>query len=227
MAQGVSLARAGCRPHHYGRYAVGPHQTSERAPEPDRRGIQFGSFALDGPSVFGECASHDRSCAISSQAVGHFSRRFPPGHGGAQPTLGAIHNKQILYVDDQAAHYDGLIQGQRPRDDEPFVNILGDLHSDLRDALENFISYIRSRRDADRDDEDLVPIHTMLLHICRPPTRPVVQHRPQTGCPLIRFLIVNSLKLDPSSTNLVFEHVRHVIGPVAILQYWWRCMILM
>ncbi len=27
-------------------------------------------------------------------------------------------------------------------DDKPFVNVLGDLHSDLRDALENLISYI-------------------------------------------------------------------------------------
>jgi hypothetical protein len=49
-----------------------------------------------------------------------------------------------------------------PVDDEPFVNVLGDLHSDLGDALENLISYIRSRQDADRDDEDLVPIHTLL-----------------------------------------------------------------
>jgi len=43
----------------------------------------------------------------------------------------------------------------------------------------------------------------------------------------MRFLIVNSLKFNPSSTNLAFEHVQHVTGPVAILQYWWRCTILM
>ncbi len=49
-----------------------------------------------------------------------------------------------------------------PVDDEPFVNVLGDLHSDLGDALENLISYIRSRQDADKDDEDLVPIHMLL-----------------------------------------------------------------
>jgi hypothetical protein len=79
----------------------------------------------------------------------------------------------------------------------------------------------------DRDDKDLVPIHTVLLHICQPSTPPVVQHGPQTGCPIIRFLIVNNLKSDPSSTNLAFEHVRHVTGPVAIFQYWWRCTILM
>jgi hypothetical protein len=53
-----------------------------------------------------------------------------------------------------------------PMDDKSFVNVLGDLHSDLGDALENLISYIRSRQDADRDDEDLVRIHTVLLHIC-------------------------------------------------------------
>jgi len=29
-----------------------------------------------------------------------------------------------------------------PVDDEPFVNVLGDLHPDLGDALENFISHI-------------------------------------------------------------------------------------
>jgi hypothetical protein len=62
-----------------------------------------------------------------------------------------------------------------PVDDEPFVNVLGDLHPDLRDALENLISHIRSRQDADGDDEDLVPIHTVLLHICRLPTCLVVQ----------------------------------------------------
>jgi hypothetical protein len=104
-----------------------------------------------------------------------------------------------------------------PVDDKPFVTVIGDLHSDLGDALENLIFYIRSRQDADRDDKDLVRIHTVLLHICRPPTCPVVQHGPPTSCPIIRFLIVNSLKLDPSSTNLAFEHVRHVTGPVAIL----------
>ncbi len=114
-----------------------------------------------------------------------------------------------------------------PVDDEPFVNVLGDLHSNLGDALENLISHIRSRRNADGDDEDLVPIHTVLLHICRPPTCPVVQHGLQTSCPIIRFMIVNSLKSDPSSNNLAFEHVRRVSGPIAILQYWWRCTILM
>jgi hypothetical protein len=114
-----------------------------------------------------------------------------------------------------------------PVDDKPFINVLSDLHSDLGDALENFISYIRSQQDADTDDEDLVRIHTVLLHICQPPTCPVVQHGPPTSCAIIRFLIVNSLKSDLSSTNLAFEHVRHVTGPVAILQYWWRCTILM
>ncbi len=38
---------------------------------------------------------------------------------------------------------------------------------------------------------------------------------------------MNSLKPDPSSTNFAFEHVRRVSGLVAILQYWWRCTILM
>ncbi len=114
-----------------------------------------------------------------------------------------------------------------PVDDKPFINVLGNLHSDLGDALENLISYIQSRQDANRDDEDFVRIHTVLLHICRPPTCSIVQHRLQTSCPIIKFLIVNSLKSDPSSTNFAFEHVRHVTGPIAILQYWWRCTILM
>jgi len=105
MVESVSLARARRQPHHFGRYAVQLHQANERASEPNRRGIQFGSFAFDGPSVFGKCVGHDRSCAIPSQAVGRFSGRFPPRHSGAQLTLGAIHHKQILYVDDQAAHY--------------------------------------------------------------------------------------------------------------------------
>jgi hypothetical protein len=69
-----------------------------------------------------------------------------------------------------------------PVDDKPFVNVLGDLHSNLEDALENLISYIRSRQDADRDDEDFVRIHTVLLHICRPPTCPIVQHGPPNSC---------------------------------------------
>jgi hypothetical protein len=61
-----------------------------------------------------------------------------------------------------------------PVDDEPFVNVLGHLHSNLEDALENLIFHIRSQRDANEDDENLVPIHTVLLHICRPQTCPVV-----------------------------------------------------
>ncbi len=51
-----------------------------------------------------------------------------------------------------------------PTDNKPFVNVLGNLHSDLADALDNFISYIRGRQNAGRDDEDLVRIHTVLLH---------------------------------------------------------------
>jgi hypothetical protein len=43
---------------------------------------------------------------------------------------------------------------------------LSDLHSDLGNALENLISYIRGQQDVDRDDENLVRIHTVLLHIC-------------------------------------------------------------
>jgi len=59
-------------------------------------------------------------------------------------------------------------------DDKPFVNVLGNLHSDLGDALKNLISYIQSRQDANIDDEDLVRIHTVLLHICRLPTCSIV-----------------------------------------------------
>jgi hypothetical protein len=66
-------------------------------------------------------------------------------------------------------------------DDKPLVNVLGDLHSDLGNVLENLISYIRSRQDADRNDEDLIRIHTVLLHICRPPTCPIIQHKPPTS----------------------------------------------
>ncbi len=114
-----------------------------------------------------------------------------------------------------------------PVDDEPFVNVLGDLHPNLANALDRLLFHIRGRQDADTDDEDLVHIHSVLLQLCRPPTCPVVQHGLQTGCPSIRFLIMNNLKSDPSSANPAFEHVRHVTRPVAILQYWWRCTILM
>ncbi|CAK9868446.1 unnamed protein product [Sphagnum jensenii] len=114
-----------------------------------------------------------------------------------------------------------------PVDDEPFVNVLGDLHPDLLNALDRLLSHIRGRQDADADDEDLIHIHSVLLQLCRPPTCSVVQHGVQTGCPIIRFLIVNNLKSDPSSANPAFKHVRHVTCPVAILQYWWRCTILM
>jgi hypothetical protein len=102
-----------------------------------------------------------------------------------------------------------------PVDNEPFVNVLGDLHLDLANALDRLLSHIRGRQDA--DDEDLVHIHLVLLQLYRPPTCPVVQHGLPTGCPIIRFLIVNNLKSDPSSANPAFEHVRHVTRPVAIL----------
>jgi hypothetical protein len=114
-----------------------------------------------------------------------------------------------------------------PTDDKPFVNVLGELHSDLANALDRFISYIQGWQDADMDNEDLIHIHTVLLHICRPPMCPVIPHVLQTGCLIMRFLIVNSLKSNPSSTSVAFEHVQHVTGLVAILEYWWRCTILM
>jgi hypothetical protein len=50
-----------------------------------------------------------------------------------------------------------------PVDDKPFVNVLGNLHLDLANALENFISYIQHRQNANIDDEDLVHIHMVLL----------------------------------------------------------------
>jgi hypothetical protein len=61
-------------------------------------------------------------------------------------------------------------------DDKPFINVIGNLHLDLANAFDNLISYIERRQDANIDDEDLVHIHMVLLHICRPPTCPVVQH---------------------------------------------------
>jgi hypothetical protein len=171
--------------------------------------------------------------AVISRAPYHLRRLVVSVEDSPVATVGLNH----LWVPSTISKYCMLMtklfvtmvrsRDSSPVDDKSFVNVLGDLHSDLGDALENLISYIRSRQDADRDDEDLVRIHTVLLHICRPPTCPVVQHRPPTSCPIIRFLIVNSLKSDPSSTNPAFEHVRHVTGPVAILEYWWRCTILM
>jgi hypothetical protein len=55
-----------------------------------------------------------------------------------------------------------------PVDDKPFVNVFGDLHPDLANALDHLISYIRGRRDANMDDEDLVHIHSVLLHVAPP-----------------------------------------------------------
>ncbi len=55
----------------------------------------------------------------------------------------------------------------------------------------------------------------------------VVQEELQISYLIMKFLIVNYLKLDPSSTNLAFEHVQHVTSPIAILQYWWKCIIFM
>jgi hypothetical protein len=63
-----------------------------------------------------------------------------------------------------------------PTDDKPFVNVFGQLHSDLADAFDRLISYIRGRQDADMDNEDLIHIHMVLLHICRSPMCPVVPH---------------------------------------------------
>ncbi len=109
MVQGVLLARASRQPHHSSGYAIGPYQASKCAPDPDEWGIQFGLLAFDGLSIFGERTDHDWSCAISFQAADSFCQRFPRGHGGAQPALGAIHSEQILYVDDQASHCNGPI----------------------------------------------------------------------------------------------------------------------
>jgi len=114
-----------------------------------------------------------------------------------------------------------------PTDDKPFVNVLGQLHLDLVDAFDRHSSYIRGQQDANMDNENLIHIHTVLLHIRRPSMCPVVPHGLQTGCPIMRFLIVNSLKSNPSSTSVAFEHVRHVTSPIAIPEYWWRCTILM
>jgi hypothetical protein len=61
-----------------------------------------------------------------------------------------------------------------PVDDKPFVNVIGNLHLDLKNALDNLIFYIQGQQDANKDDEDLVHIHMVLLHICRLPTCPIV-----------------------------------------------------
>jgi len=72
-------------------------------------------------------------------------------------------------------------------DDKPFVNVLDNLHLDLANALENFISYIQCRQDA----------NMVLLHICRPPTCLVVQQELQTSCPIIRVPDCEQLKVGP------------------------------
>jgi hypothetical protein len=114
MAQNVSLARVSRRPRHPRRYAVGPYQVSGRALDPRKRGIQFGSPAPNGPSIFGERPGPYRSCALSLEVVGRFRRRFPCGHGGVQPALGAIHDTHLLRADGQAVRHDGPIQGWQP-----------------------------------------------------------------------------------------------------------------
>jgi len=69
-----------------------------------------------------------------------------------------------------------------PVDDKPFVNVLGNLHLDLANALKNLISYIQHQQDANKGDEDLVHIHMVLLHICQLLTCPVIQQELQTSC---------------------------------------------
>jgi hypothetical protein len=114
-----------------------------------------------------------------------------------------------------------------PVDDKPFVNVLANLHLDLANALENFISYIQHQQDANREDEDLVHIHVVLLHICRWLTCLIVQQKLQISCPIMKFLIVNNLKLDPFINQPCLWTCSTCQGPIAILQYWWRCTILM
>jgi hypothetical protein len=59
-------------------------------------------------------------------------------------------------------------------DDKPLANVLGNLYLDLTNALENLISYIQCRQNANKDDEDLTRIHMVFLHIYQPPTCLVV-----------------------------------------------------
>jgi hypothetical protein len=52
-----------------------------------------------------------------------------------------------------------------PVDDKPIINVLGNLHSDLADALDDFVFYTRGRQDADRDDEACLHPHGAVAHL--------------------------------------------------------------
>jgi hypothetical protein len=58
-----------------------------------------------------------------------------------------------------------MVRSINPMDNKPFINVLGNLHLNLANALENIIYYIQCRQDTNKDDEDLVHIHMVLLHI--------------------------------------------------------------
>jgi hypothetical protein len=81
-------------------------------------------------------------------------------------------------------------------DDEPFVNVLDDLRSDLEDVVENLISYIRSWRDVDMDDEDLVSIHSVVAHL-----------------PIVDVFSRSTQVVNRLSNNLVPDHEQLEIGP--------------
>jgi hypothetical protein len=53
-------------------YTIGPYKVNKHALDLDQWGIQCGTLALDGLSIFGDCIDHDCSCAISSKAIGYF-----------------------------------------------------------------------------------------------------------------------------------------------------------
>lgn len=111
--------------------------------------------------------------------------------------------------------------------DKPIIYVFGDLHINMALLLDPLIVTIQRKQYVDIDDDDLIGSHEVLSKICRPSTSMIIQPKLQTNCPIMRFLIINNLKLTSSPTNLKFEHVQYVTRPIAIFQYWWQSSILM
>ncbi len=86
--------------------------------------------------------------------------------------------------------------------DKPIIYVFGDLHIDMALLLDPLIVTIQQKQYVDIDDDNLIGSHEVLSKICRPSTSMLIQPKLQTNCPIMRFLIINNLKLTSSPTNL-------------------------
>jgi hypothetical protein len=124
----------------------------------------------------------------------------------------------------------GLLSAELKSDEENMLHLLGNLDAQQTQCRSGLILYLQGRTsDENNAPHNLLPFHHFLLSLWKPANDEtgLVNVLATSQTPVLRYLLISSLKKGFDTMGYGFQHVSTVTGRCSVLVYWIRMTTLM